>query len=184
MRNRSPAVLASLALLWPSLALAGPESGPKPGTKVEPLTVFVAAGDQAGKTLDLTAEQKDRPTVYLFVQAENWARPTARFIKVLDQELTNGVPGGEDASAAVIWLTDDVAKGKEYLPVAQNSLKLDRTPWTVFEGSRFGPPGWAVNVDAYLTAVVVKNGKVAGTFGYISVNESDVPAVIEVLKKP
>jgi hypothetical protein len=178
-----PATLRPVAvvLLAALPALAGPQSGPKPGTPVEPLPVFAATGDQAGKTIDLAAERKERPTVYLFVQSEHWSRPLARFIKVLDQELADAPEG---SSAVVVWLSDDAAKGKEYLPVAQNSLNLIRTPLTVFEGSRFGPNGWAVNVDAFLTAVVVKDGKVAGSFGYISADEGDVPTTLELLKKP
>jgi hypothetical protein len=176
--------LALLLATAPALQADGPESGPKAGAKVEPLPAFVAAGDKAGQAIDLAAEREGRPTVYLFVQAEHWTRPMARFVKVLDGRLAGGVPGAEDASAVLVWLADDVPKGKEYLPVAQNSLNLARTSLAVFEGSRFGPDGWGINADAFLTAVVVRGGQVVRSTGYRSVGESDVPAVVESLERP
>ena len=40
-----------------------------------------------------------------------------------------------------------------------------------------------MNPDARLTAVVANKGKVAATFGYQSINETEVPRVKEALKK-
>jgi hypothetical protein len=39
-----------------------------------------------------------------------------------------------------------------------------------------------MNADAHLTAVVANKGKVAATFGYQSINETDVPKVKEALE--
>ena len=57
------------------------------------------------------------------------------------------------------------------------------TALTCFTGNKDGPRDWNINGDAHLTVVVVHEGKVAATFGYRSVNETDVPAVRDVLKK-
>jgi hypothetical protein len=57
------------------------------------------------------------------------------------------------------------------------------TALTCYPGGAEGPKGWGVNADAHLTAVLANKGKVAATFGYRSLNETDVPAVRDALKK-
>ncbi len=68
---------------------------------------------------------------------------------------------GEDGYVVVVWLTTDVTKTKEYLPVAQKSFQLQGTALTCFTGEGTGPKGWGINADAHLTAVVASGGKVA-----------------------
>jgi hypothetical protein len=165
-----------------SQALAQVESGPPAGTAPKPFSVFVVTGDEADKTSDPVAKRKDLPTVYLFVPREKWDRPAARFIKTLDAELEKGIEGAEGAAAIAIWVTDEPAASKEYLPRAQQSLMLMKTPLTVFEGSKFGPEGWSLNDAAHLTAVVVRGGRVIKSIGFESLNETKVPDVIEFLK--
>jgi hypothetical protein len=162
----------------PGVLWAQVESGPAVKNKVEPLKVAVATGDDAGKDVEFSARRKNDPTIYVFVQADKWDRPQARFLKVLDTELGKD---RADVHVVVVWLTDDVNKAKEYLPKAQMSLKLERTTFTVHPGDRNGPAGWAINGDAHLTAVVAAEGRVAASFGYLSVNETDVPAVLKKL---
>jgi hypothetical protein len=52
-----------------------------------------------------------------------------------------------------------------------------------FTGQKSGPKDWGINTDAHLTAVVANKGRMAKVFGYRSINETDVPAVREALKK-
>jgi hypothetical protein len=144
-----------------------------------PLKVFDATGPRKGEEIDYAAERGDKPTVYVFVRAEKWDRPMARFLKKLDDAVQRD---GEDGYVVAVWLTDDVAKTKAYLPVAQQSLQFQGTALTCFTGEGAGPKDWGINADAHLTAVVAGKGKVAKTFGYLSVNETDVPAVAEALK--
>lgn len=183
MRRMQPMAILAGALFVTSGAIAQTDSGPKPGTKVEALKAFDVTGDHAGESVDFVAERKGQPTAYLFVNAEHWDRPMARFIKVLDQELKKGVTGAPEASIIAIWLTDDVDKAKNYLPIAQNSLQLEKSTLAVFEGTRFGPMGWAISGDAYLTTIVVRDGKVVASYGYISVNDTNVPEVVKSLQK-
>jgi hypothetical protein len=103
----------------------------------------------------------------------------ARFLKQLDEAAPKE---GEDVYVVAVWLTEDAAKTKEYLPIAQKSLSLHNTALTCFPGE-VGPKDWGINVDAHLTAVVAAGGKVAKAFGYRSINETDVPAVREALRK-
>ena len=167
-----------------SVSRAQTASGPKEGTEVGPLKAFAATGDSAGQNVDFVAEQGDRPRVYLFIQAEHWNRPMARFVKTLDQELAKGIEGADEAKAVAVWLTDDVDKAKEYLPIAQQSLQLERTDLAVFEGDRFGPRDWSIDGEVHLTAVVVRGGKVIFSAGYTGPNETNVPDVVKAIKAP
>jgi hypothetical protein len=172
-------LLALCLLALPCLAWGpGVVSGPDKGQKVPALKAFDATGPNKGKEVDYAAERKDRPTVYVFVQADKWDRPMARFLRKLDE----AVREEEDASVVAVWLTDDPDKTKAYLPVAQQSLQLQATALACFTGDKGGPEGWGVNADAHLTAVVANKGKVAATFGFRSLNETDVPAVRDALK--
>jgi hypothetical protein len=89
----------------------------------------------------------------------------------------------EDAYVVAVWLTDDPDKTKQYLPVAQRSLKFQNTALTCFTGEKAGPKDWGINDDAHLTAVVANKSRVVKRFGYRSLNETDAPAVQEALKK-
>jgi hypothetical protein len=173
-----PLLACGLASLPGALA-AQTESGPKAGARVEALKVLTVTGDNAGKEINYTAERKGKPTVVVFVQADKWDRPTARFLRALDQELSKD---RIDVQVVAVWLTEDVDKSKDYLPRAQQSLKLSQTTFTVWTRDRSGPPGWAINADAHVTAVVAEEGKVSASFGYGSVNETEAPTVLKKLK--
>ena len=171
--------LAVLSLLLAASASAAQDvtSGPGKGAEVPALKVYDATGPNKGQVVDYAAERGDKPTVYVFIQADQWDRPMARFLKNLD-----GVVD-QDASMVGVWLTDDAAKTKEYLPLAQQSLQLQTTALTCFTGEKAGPKGWNINADARATVVVVNRRKVAKTFGYRSINETDVPTVRDALKE-
>jgi hypothetical protein len=155
-------------------------SGPEKGKKVPALKVYDGTGPNQGKEVDYAKERKDAPTVYLFIQADKWDRPMARFVVKLDEALR-----GEEKQSPVVavWLTETPDKTKEYLPVAQQSLKLEATALTCFTGEKAGPAGWGINGDAHLTAVVANKSKVAAVFGYVSVNETVVPEVLNAVRQ-
>jgi hypothetical protein len=155
-------------------------SGPEKGKAVPPLPVFDATGPQKDKDVDYAAERGDKPTVYVFIRADKWDRPMARFLKGLDGVVQKE---GDDTSVVGVWLTDDAAKTKAYLPLAQQSLQFQETALTCFTGEKAGPKGWNMNADADVTVVVASRRKVAATFGYRSINETDVPAVRDAVKE-
>ena len=173
-------LIAAAALLVPAPARADVESGPKAGEKVPELRVFAVVGPVEGKEVDYTAERKDAPTVYLFVQTEHWSRPVARFLKTLDGKLGEV---DDKALAVAVWVGGEADKNKHYLPKAKQSLQLGKTALTVFTGDKGGPNNWGINSDAHLTAVVVNKGKVVKSFAFVSVNETDVRGVLAELKK-
>ena len=166
---------------WLGLAMVLGASSYAAEGEVKPLKVFAVTGDHANKAVDYAAERKTGTTVVVFVSAEQWARPVARYLKVLDTELEKGVKGAEDAAVVAVWLTDDVGQSKDYLPKAQSSLSLTKSALTVFDGAKSGPEGWNVDIAAQLTAVVIRDGKEKGRFSYRSTNDQDVPEVLKAL---
>ena len=178
-----PRLLFLVALgLFAGRADAQVEPSLKVGAKVAGFKVQAVTGENAGKVVDFVAERKDKPTVFAFVRAKDFDRPMSRFLKALDEELSNGIAGVTDPATVAVWLTDDPKSSVAYLPRAQQSLNLNRSTLAVFEGSSDGPEGWALDLRARLSVVVVRDGKVAGIFGYISLNETDVAAVVEAIK--
>ena len=156
------------------------ESGLKAGEKVPELKAFGLVGEIKDKSADFAKERGDLPTVYLFVNAAKFDRPLARYIKELDQK-ANEV--AEKVQIVAVWVGGDLDANKKRIPAINESLKFDRTAMAAFEGDAPGPNGWGLNADAHLTSVIAHKGKVIKSFAYQSVNDKDVPAVLEELKK-
>jgi len=177
------AVLLAVALGSNRPARAGGpsdvESGPTTRAAVPALKVFVATGKSAGKEADVAADRKDDPTLYVFVRADAWDRPTARFLRALNDEARKA---GGDAEVIAVWLTDDVDKAKDYLPRVDQSLQLGRTTFAVHPGDAAGPADWHVAGGAAVTVVTARGGKVAAAAGFKSVTEKDAPAAAAKLK--
>jgi hypothetical protein len=178
IRILSTAVTLLTLIVWQSAILAQTKSGPDAGSKVEPLKVKAITGSHAGEELDFAAAREGKPTVYIFIQADRFDRPVARFLKVLDQDL--GMDR-QDVAIVAVWLTDDVDKTAEYLPRAQQSMNLQQTSLTVFPGDKGGPQGWSINDRAHLTAVIAGENRVVASFGYVSLNDTNVPEVVAKL---
>jgi hypothetical protein len=104
----------------------------------------------------------------------------AKFLKGLEKAIRKE---SDDALVVAVWLTDDAAKTKDYLPRAQQSLQFEATALTCFDVDKAGPASWGVNADAHITVVVATQSKVAATLGYRSINETEVPAVRDALVK-
>ena len=178
MRRTLPLVFAVLFVLNSLTARADVASGPGEGKALEPLKVAVVAGESSGKELDFVAERKEKPTIFVLVVADKFSRPMARFIKTLDDKLK---ADRTDVDIVAVWLTDDVTKSKDYLPKAFGSLKTERTAWSVFPGEKTGPNNWGINPDADITVVVSDGAKAKFSKGYLSINETEVPKVLEAL---
>jgi hypothetical protein len=100
-------LLAFSGLFLASLAWAQEvSSGPDQGKKVPPLKVFAATGPNKDTEIDYAAERKEKPTIYLFIQADKWDRPMARFLRKLDQALQKA---NDEAVLVAVWLTEDPA---------------------------------------------------------------------------
>ncbi len=170
-------LFVSVWLLAPRELFAQVESGPPSGAALESLKAYAVTGDGAGQVVNYTAQRKHRPTLYVFIQADKWDRPVARFLRALDR----GIADRGDAQVIAVWLTRDVEKSKEYLSQVQNSVQFQKTDLAVYQGDTSGPPGWGINTDAFVTAVVAGDGKTIASFGYRSVNETTAPGVLSRL---
>lgn len=169
--------LAALLMLTFAATAADVESGPKTDAAVPELKVTFVTGTHEGKEIDLPGERKDEPTVYLFVNNGKFDRPVFRFIKELDSKLgeTNG-----KAAAFAIWVGGKAEKHKDYLPKVAGYFKGGKLD--VAWSTNATPEGWGLNDDATLTVVVAKSKKVNKVFAWRSVNEKDVPKVLEAMK--
>lgn len=179
MRIASP-VLITMVVLASSTARADIESGPNVGTAVTALKVFATTGDHTGKEVDYAADRGMKPTVYVFIPYDRFDRPLARMLKTLEKA---AIDAGNEASVVTVFLADDEAAAKDRLPKVQMSLQFTSNPLVIFPSMKQGPEGWQVNTDAQVTALVVKDAKVAAKFGYRSANETVVPEIAEALKK-
>ena len=165
------------ALLTLTLLAADLEGGPKPGGAVSGLKVSIVVGPGESKELDAAKERGDKPTVYVFVNAEKFSRPLARFLKTLDGKVGDVT----DAEVVAVWVGGDAAKNKEYLPKAKASLNFAKTLLAVSAVEE--PKGWLLNADAHATAVVAVKGKVVKSFALVSVSDTDATAVLAELTK-
>jgi len=179
--KHSTLVLFLLGVGWlaPRVLFAQTSSGPDRGSTLQPLKVFAVTGSDAGQEINVLAKQQEMPGLILFIQADKWDRPVARFMKVLDEELSKE---NSNVVPIAIWLTDDLEKSKEYLPRAQQSMSLSKTTLAVYAGDKNGPPGWSINASAHLTAIISHGGRVTASLGYRSLNDTNVPEVLEKLK--
>jgi hypothetical protein len=178
--NRIFSTTLGILLLFVSPALGDVESGPAVGEKIPPLKLLHVVGENEGNEADATADRAEKTTIFVFVRTDRWTRPVARTIKVLDEKANKE---NDDVRLFAVWLTDDKEKTKEYLPRAQQSLRLERTALLLHPDLNTGPEHWGINSDADLTVVVTANKKVSARFGFVSPNEKVVEDVLKALKK-
>jgi hypothetical protein len=169
-----------MAWLAAPLAAQDVTSGPTKGEKVPAVKVFDATGANKDKEVDYAAERKDKPTIYLLIAADKFDRPMNKFMKTLDDAIKKD---SGDAYMVAVWLTDDQDKTKNFLPRVQQSVQYENTALTCFPGSKDGPQHWNINNDAHVTIVIANKQKVVDTFGYRTINDTDVAKVREVFQK-
>lgn len=180
MRWQKSCAIACLGFAAASWGRATFAAGPEIGKPVPSLKVVDVTGRNSPNEVDYSELRKELPTVYVFVQAEKWDRPMARYLRVLDEAVSTQ---DEAAYVVAVWLTDDAAKTRQYLPLAQQSLQLGRTALTCYVADKDGPKDWQLDLAASLTAAVAVEGKIADVREYRSVNETLVPDVREALQK-
>ena len=120
--------LAVIFLSW-TFARAAIESGPAVDSALPELKADAVTGDDAGKKITFTTTRKAKPTVYVFIRADKFDRPIARYLKTLDKAL---VDLGKDTHVVAVWITEDADKTREYLPKVQQSInsRLPRLRFT------------------------------------------------------
>ena len=169
----------AVILLSTAFAHAAIESGPAVDGPLPELKADAVTGDDAGKKITFTTTRKAKPTVYIFIRADKFDRPIARYLKTLDKAL---VELGKDTHVVAVWITDDADKTREYLPKVQQSIKLEATTLAVYAEDKNGPNAWAINDRAHVTTIVTDGTKVKARFAEQSLNETNVPEVTAALK--
>jgi len=180
MRRRKSWAIACLAFAAASIGRATFGAGPEIGKPVPSLKVVDVTGQTSPNEVDYSELRKELPTVYVFVQADKWDRPMARYLRVLDEAVANQ---DEAVYVVAVWLTENADKTRQYLPLAQQSLQLSRTALTCYVADKDGPKDWQLDLAASLTVAVAAKGKIADVREYRSVNETLVPEVREALQK-
>jgi hypothetical protein len=142
------------------------------------LRVFAVTGDVQNAEVNYVEQRAGRPTLYCFVPAERWSRPTARLLKELDHRIGTL----SDAALVAVWVTDNPAASKDYLPRAQQSLQLGRTALVVSEEGPAGPAEWGINTEVDLTIVAAREGRVLKSFAFPSPNDTLAEEVLAALK--
>jgi hypothetical protein len=170
----------AVLLFLGTTARADVESGPVVGEAVPPLKVLAATGAAAGKEVDFAKERKEKPTLYFFVHAEWFDRPTARFLKAVAE---GSVKIADEAHVVGVWLTTDKEATMDHLPRIHQALMLQNVTFAVAGDPDNAPDGWGINSDAHVTVAVAHRGDVAATFGYRSVNETVAEKVEKALKE-
>lgn len=169
----------AVIFLSTTFARAAIESGPAVDSPLPELKADAVTGDDAGKKITFTTTRKAKPTVYVFIRADKFDRPIARYLKTLDKAL---VELGKDTHVVAVWITDDADKTREYLPKVQLSMKFEATTLALYAEDKAGPNAWALNDRAHVTTIVTDGAKVKARFAEQSLNETNVPEVTAALK--
>lgn len=165
-----------------SVAVAEVVSGPEVGKPLKPLMVRVVQNEKAGEPQDVVAEHKEHPTVYLFLSAEKFDRPGAKYLRGVDEQVQKLQRRDPLAALVIVWLTPDPEAGITRVSRIQGSLRLLAGQWTVY-GDAEGPEGWGINEAATITTVISRGEDVGARLSYDVVDDGDLPAFEEALKK-
>lgn len=177
--SRSLCLFVIASLSFAVSAWADVNSGPAVGTEMQELTVFSVTGDVQNEEVDFVAHREGKPTLYCFVPADKFTRQSGRLLKALDGRIDEV---DADAAIVTVWLTEDAEGSKEYMPVLQQSMQFENTSLAVDTSDPLGPLEWAVNLNADITVIVVQDGQVKKTFGFVSPNDTLADSVIEAFE--
>ena len=157
-------LLSLPALLAPLSALAG--GAPSVATITQKLDDLYRSSSSVGK-MELLSKTE---TQTRHLKMRMWSKGTRdKTLIIIDDP-------AREAGTATLKVGQNLWN---YLPKISRYFK--GTALTVYDGTS-GPNDWGINSDARLTAVVVQKGKVVKSIGYVSLNETDAPEVIEALK--
>lgn len=165
-----------------SIAFADVTSGPDVGKPLAPLKVRVVQEGKAGEPRDVLADHQEHPTVYLFLSAEKFDRPGAKYLRGVDEQIQKLQKRDPLAGLVIVWLTPDPEAGITRVSQIQGSLRLLAGKWTVF-GRESGPDDWGINEQATITTVISRGRDVGASLGYDVVDDADLPAFEAALKK-
>lgn len=157
-------------------------AGPEAGKAVPSLMAMQIVGDQQGKSLEWSKVSKNQPTIFIFVRSDKWDRPVARSLKQIDTAVNDLRKEEPKVQMCIIWISKDAENAKEYLPKAQQSIKLQASSWNHFNGEIYDVSGWQLSGDSALNIVVAKEGKVTWGKGYTNPHDSIARKVTQAIQ--
>ncbi|RLS54462.1 MAG: hypothetical protein DWH91_11795 [Planctomycetota bacterium] len=176
---RGMMMCATMVLLATMGLRADVTSGPAEGQAVPKLPVYAMFGEVTGESADMVARRGDKATIYCLIPAEKFSRPTYRLLKSLNEKLAAASP---DVRIVAVWITGNQEESRSYLMRAQRSLEASLITFCVADGDANGPAEWGFNAEADITVVVVDQGKVKRSFGFVSANETVADEILKRLK--
>ena len=140
-------------------------SGPQPGEKVLPLTVYSLRGKEAGKEFDPVTRAGDKLHLMFFVRE---SRTFGRFLG----QLAGQIQAIEDNSkkpwaVSVVVCTDDANTAEKEFAILDQRYPPKLSVGVSVNGAA-GPPAYGLDKNVTATVIVVKQGKVAHNFVYSS----------------
>ncbi len=150
-------------------------SGPQPGERTTPFTVFDATGPNTGEEVDLVAEYRGAPTTWVFVHG--FERSMFPLMRAVDQYAAEHA----DALKSVfVFLTDDRLASERRLPTIQRSTNM-HSPWTISVDGLEGPGNYGLNRKCLLSIIVAKNDRVTANFALVQPGIADGDRVIAAM---
>lgn len=156
------------------------KAGPEVGKSIPELKVTQIHGEHAGKEVDARELSKTASTIFVTVRKDKWDRPVARVLKQLDEAVTKQ---DNKAQIVIVWVSKDADHAKEYLPKAQQSLKLSASTWNHFNGEVYDAASWQLSGDGPLNIIITKAGKAHWGRAFATVDEKIVGKVTDALMK-
>lgn len=156
------------------------KAGPEVGKPIPELKLAQIHGEHAGKEVDARELAKTPSTIFVTVRKDKWDRPVARVLKQLDEAVAKQ---DSKAQIVIVWVSKDADHAKEYLPKAQQSLKLSASSWNHYSGEVYDAAGWQLSGDGPLNIIIVKAGKAHWGRAFATVNEKIVGKVTEAMAK-
>lgn len=167
-------VVGFLGALLPAQEI---QSGPKVGMKLTKVNVYAASGPYKGKEFDAAAVLGQGPGALLFAKA--FDRETVHIIRGLDGLTADyGLLGFKSFT---VWLTDDRTAGEQRIKQTSNAITM-RNPMTLSLDGAEGPGNYAINRNATLTLVIVKDGVVKKCLAFTDTGQKDIPVVTAAIE--
>lgn len=157
-------------------------AGPELNKPIPSLKTLQIVGDHADKEIDWKETAKTKPTLIVFVRSDKWDRPVARVLKQLDDALIAARKDLPDAHVAIVWISKEGERAKEYLPKVQQSLKMQVSSWNHFNGEVYDASGWQLSGDGALNIVLVKDNKAVWGRAFSTMQESIARQAMKELK--
>lgn len=170
-------IVTSACALAATLSAQGIQSGPEAGMKLTPVKVYASSGAYKGREFDAVAEIGTGPGALLFIK--DLTRETAPIIRTLDEQAAAFRVLG--FHSFTMMLSGDRTAAEQRVKAVSSSMNMIN-PMTVSLDGPEGPGNYALNRDATMTLVMVKDGVVTRSIAFTETGIKDAPMVIAAIE--